>query len=505
MLKRFLVLVVVLSGILLLGSGIDNSLLMPKYKPDSEVVMEARADGASESPDWVKSLIWVEIRVDSVIPGGTIKDLVPVLDHLAEMGVNGLWVSPPLAGGNGYGNFGIHTFSSRLLGEKDRERQWQVLKDFVDEAHQRNIRVFFDFINWGVTKHEGGSPLHREKPEWFGEYFPRYSGWLFNWDNPELNEWYSEQLVEWAMRTGMDGFRCDCAPFYSGYSPFEVAKKKLFQAGRKVIFISEHGSSRKNVFDFDQVAFCYKDEKNRQRVRWTNDLYLTENMVDMVKNGTELRMRDDFEHAPGRERFYTFMLSCHDSRKYVVNGSLITMGYQAIFSPFLPLWYIGEEWNNPYAFYVDYFYQRDKHVAPESWRIYYNKIDWNVLEDNRAFYEQVKLMIRIRRSYPDIFEYFPDDHTQTNICKVRTNRSDLIQAYARFRNGRAILVIPNNGSEATEFKVELPFQEAGLKANAKYMVKDLLGDKEIATGIIKSFKCVIPANGLEVYLLVSVE
>ena len=90
--------------------------------------MERRADGASESPDWVKSLILAEVRIDSATRKGTVRDLVPVLDHLAETGVNGIWLTPPLNGGNGYGNFGIHTISPRLTGEKMRERQWEVLK-----------------------------------------------------------------------------------------------------------------------------------------------------------------------------------------------------------------------------------------------------------------------------------------------------------------------------------------------------------------------------------------
>ena len=33
-----------------------------------------------------------------------------------NMGVNGLWLTPPVNGGNGYGNFGIHTISARLTG-----------------------------------------------------------------------------------------------------------------------------------------------------------------------------------------------------------------------------------------------------------------------------------------------------------------------------------------------------------------------------------------------------
>lgn len=489
-------------GFFLHGAGIDNSSLLPAYKPDSEVRMERRADGTSESPDWVKSLILMEVCIDSATQKGTVKDLVPVLDHLAETGVNGIWLTPPLNGGNGYGNFGIHTISPLLTGEKTRERQWEVLKNFVDEAHKRNIRVFFDVVNWGVTKHEGGSPLRKEKPEWFSEYYPRYSGWLFDWKNKELNEWYSACLVEWILKTGVDGFRCDCAPFYCGYEPFRAAKEQLRKMGRKILLIAEHGSSRKNVFDFDQVSFCYKNEKGNQRVRWVTDLYLKRNIVDMIRSGEELRMRDAYDREPGKERFYTLMLSCHDSPHYIVNGSPIAIGYQAIFAPFIPLWYIGEEWNNPSRFFVDYYWKRDKHPIPQKWNLYRNRIDWNAKGENREFFELVKKMIRIRRQNPAIFEYFPDNHRESNICKVTTDQSGLLQAYARFRNGTAVLIVPNNAKESRRFRITIPCKAAQLDSRKAYVVTDLLAEKKLAEGKLSSFEAVIPAGALGVFQLI---
>ena len=483
------------------GAAIDNSSLIPKIKPDSEVRMEKSADGKTEIPDWVKSLIIVEVRIDSASSDGTVKGLTGTLDHLAELGVNGIWLTPPINGGNGYGNFGVHTISARLTGETEPVRQWQALRNFVEEAHKRNIRVFFDVVNWGATKHEGGSKLLKEKPEWFGEYFAPYAGWLYNWKNPELNEWFSSRLVEWFLMTGIDGFRCDCAPQYSGVGPFETAKKRMRDFGRKVIFIAEGSSSRKNVFDFDQVTFCYQDEKGRTRWRWIGDLYLQKNIVDLIRSGEDLRASDDMEQEPGRQRFYSYMLSCHDSERYAVNGDPVAIGYQAIFAPFLPLWYIGEEWNNPYRFFVDFYYKRDKLRTPEKWRLYANEIDRTALEKNRDFFELVKKMIRIRRSYPEIFEYFPDDHRNSDICKVATDRPGLLQAYARFRNGRAVLVVPNNGSTPERLRITIPYREAGLDVKGRYEITDLLAGKKLTQGAPAAFEADIPAGMLGVYLI----
>ena len=69
------------------------------------------------------------------------------------------------------------------------------------------------------------------------------------------------------------------------------------------------------------------------------------------------------------------------------------MNNAALMPPLLPKWYLGEEWNNPY-------------VSPEGW-LYANAVDWDALERNRSCYEEVKRMIRIRRTFPALFEYFP--------------------------------------------------------------------------------------------------
>ena len=492
--NRYISTLVLCTAALFCNAGLDNSSLIPPFKTDAQVGMEKTADGKSESPDWVKGLIMTTARVDAVSTDQTLKGMEPYLDHLAEMGVNGLWVTPPLNGGNGYGNFGIHTMNPLLLGEKDPVKQWQILKNFVDAAHKRNIRVFFDIVTWGVTKHEGGAPIFKEKPEWFSQISARYAGWYFNWDNAELNEWFASRLIEWALLTGADGFRCDCSPFHAEYGAYRTAKKRLRDMGRKIILISEFGCARRNVFDFDQVSMM----KDFRTPRWQGVTFLEKNIVDEVKNGGELIVRDDETALRGRKRFYTFMLSCHDSQEYTAKGSPIVFGYQTIFSPFIPLWYVGEEWNNPKAHFIDYYVKRDK-IKRKSWRLYNNFVDWKARDKNRAFFEQVKKMIRIRRERPEIFEFFPDNNTQTNICAVKTQPATKLQSYARYRNGKAVIIVPNYSSELLKTTVSIPFAEGGLKKDREYTVTDLLSDKQISSGKNPDFSITLNPGELGVF------
>ena len=57
---------------------INNAVLIPKYKPDAEVKMEGM------SPDWVKTLIMAQFRIETATPEGMFASATKVLDHYAE-------------------------------------------------------------------------------------------------------------------------------------------------------------------------------------------------------------------------------------------------------------------------------------------------------------------------------------------------------------------------------------------------------------------------------------
>ncbi len=460
--------------------SVDNAALIPKILDDAQVALEPSEGGATQSPAWLKSLMIVEVCVETASTDGTLDGMGATLDHLAEMGVNGLWLTPINAGRH-YGNYGPHTLNETLTGESDGDKGWAKVAAFVAEAHKRNIRVFFDVVTWGLHK---DAPLHNEKPEWFKELHPKYRGWILNWENAELNEWYAARLVDFIMKTGADGFRCDCAPNYAGYEVYRVARERLLKLGRKVAMISEHGSARKGVFDFDQLAFT--DEGETWKV---GDVFLRKNIVDVVKSGKGLGMRDA-KGVEGAKRLYAFCLSCHDDKSYNVKGSPIIIGYQALFSPFIPIWYLGEEWRNV-------------HTSPPHW-LYATRIDWSGLERERELYETIKKMIRVRRQFPEIFECFPENHRNSNIRKASVGRPDCLQPYVRYKDGKAIAIVANNGWGDDVFDLSVPFDELGFDAKREYVATDLMRGRELARGTsaeLKSFKVGIPKGRLGVILL----
>lgn len=119
---------------------INNASLMPEYRPDAEVKIEGM------SPDWVKTLVMAQFRIETATPEGTFAAATRVLDHYAGMGVNGLWINPvyerdpntKTIGFNGYGNYGPHNIEPALTEATDIDGSFAAVRTFVDQAHRRN-------------------------------------------------------------------------------------------------------------------------------------------------------------------------------------------------------------------------------------------------------------------------------------------------------------------------------------------------------------------------------
>jgi 1,4-alpha-glucan branching enzyme len=429
---------------------------MPKWVPDSEVTVDENG-----TPNWVDDLIMVEMRVLTATSEGTLKSATKVLDHYQEMGVNGIWLSPINDPGpvednpykNTYLNLGIHTIDPNITGEDDYNKGRQVLKDFIDEAHKRNIRIFLDVISWGTSKN---SPIYAEHPDWYTSKTV-WGGYEFDWNNAQFVEWYKTEIVKLAVETGCDGFRYDSEPSYAGYEIHNEIRETLLSKGRKLCMMSEHAKYNVGTYDFQQSAIYNTDSYN------TLPLINNTNIVDVIKNG-EL-------YNDSLDRHYQFCVSNHDFDNPGVNNNKLALGYQAIFAPFIPLWYIGDEWNNPH-----------QSLNPTDTAMFFNKIDWEEFEktENQKFFEDIKAMIRIRRQNPEIFANFTDSIINANICKVNASGGGL-QAYARYNDDTAFVIIPNNNADGN-ITVDLLPEDFDMSKDGSFVVTDAYTNQVIATG-----------------------
>ena len=478
-------------------NGTDNSGLL-SYKTGKDVkLIPSYSDGILLTPDWVDSLVMVELRPDKASIGGTLPECKELVDFYASVGVNGIWL-PPIydigENGTGYSNYGPHTLEPAITGTDDYTEGWKRVKDFIDYAHSKGIYVFLDMVTWGVVF---DSPLITEHPDWFdGE---AWGNAAYNWENEELRNWFVNVAVENILKTGADGYRCDCEPNYTGYDIYREIRQTLKEKGKDIVIIGEDTNTRKGVYDFEQdgvldYSVMSRSELYDNPVNFFGDGYI--NIVDSVKKGKGIGYYGWQDNATkrGNSKYYINCITNHDYKRRDVCGSEINIGYSAILAPYIPLWYMGDEFNVTDTGGLQDLY------------IYINSIDYSQAKDadNALFLESVKKMINIRRTYSDIFEYFPTNHRNGNICKVETDGLGTLQAYARYADNKAVLVIPNNDENSTGGTVKIPFTDCKINGYKSYKITDLTTGKILIEGSKKDvaeFSTYIENSRIGIYLV----
>ena len=472
---------------------IDNSDVTPKYVEDDLVELEDSGDGLF-SPDWVKHLIIAELHIGHATPEGTFDAAIELLDHYQEAGVNGVWLCPIYDDNDdsNYGNFGIHTIRKDFTGCDNYEDGFAVFKNFVDEAHKRNIRVFLDSVLWGC---DWEAPMYNEGGEdfpadWFaGENY--WGGWSYNWDNPDFYEYFVSTSVWWTTEMGIDGFRCDLEPGVTGYNMWKEVRTRALEAGEKIAIFSETTNERMNgCYDFDEHS---AGNDSWQMYELFTELY---DMMEYVKEGEGIST--GYYQSTGESgyaRFYSYLMSCHDTERYGAQGSVAMAAYQALFSPFIPIFFMGEEvaLDGPPAaksnLYATIRYDHKK-----------------ALEDpeKREFFENFKYMIRLRRTYADLLTDFPNFIRDTKIEEVETVGLETVQGYIRYNDDYGIIVVPNNNQHMDDpFICRIPYAEMGWE-NATYELTDLWTNEVIATGshrTLYDFEADIPYDFAGIYLI----
>jgi maltose alpha-D-glucosyltransferase/alpha-amylase len=205
-----------------------------------------------QKPEWYKDAIVYSLYVD--LFNKTFDGLREKLDYIQNLGVNCLWLLPILDSPMRDTGFDIRQYDKvrdELLGlpanATDEEKQ-EAFRDFLDEAHKRNIKVIFDIAMnhtsdqhpWFLESRKGIENPYRDFYIWNKDtnrytatrllfkgmedsnwekdgdcyFFHRFFNFQpdLNYRNPQVLTEMSKNLLFW-LSQGVDGFRADAIPY----------------------------------------------------------------------------------------------------------------------------------------------------------------------------------------------------------------------------------------------------------------------------------------------------
>jgi cyclomaltodextrinase len=176
-------------------------------------------DLMSEHPSWIdRSIVYAPVHQ---IWGGGAKSVERRLPYLKQLGVDALWLWPPV--------------TKRALGEQyaivdyfTLDEEWGTPEEFrslVDRAHELGLRVMLDFVpNHSSIEHRYYRAAERDGPgSHYWDFYDRkpngefthYFDWEhlpnLNYDNPQVRRMMTEAFSYWIRRYDVDGFRVDAA------------------------------------------------------------------------------------------------------------------------------------------------------------------------------------------------------------------------------------------------------------------------------------------------------
>ncbi len=205
----------------------------------------------TDTHDWYKDAVFYELQVKSFFDAngdgiGDFRGLIEKLDYLQELGVDCIWVTPfypsPLKD-DGYDiadYYGVHTDYGTI----------HDVKQFIKEAHRRNMKVMTDFVMnhtsdqhpwFQAARSDPKSPyrnyyvwsdtdqkyqdariifIDTERSNWTwdpvaGQYFwHRFFSHQpdLNFENPKVRK-AMLKIVRFWLDMGIDGFRADAVPY----------------------------------------------------------------------------------------------------------------------------------------------------------------------------------------------------------------------------------------------------------------------------------------------------
>lgn len=180
----------------------------------------------------------------------------------------------------------------------------------------------------------------------------------------------------------------------------------------------------------------------------------------------------------------SIQLSCHDNgwagfsldkNPFVAQGSRSLFGYSFLFSPMIPIFFSGEEFNATFhalpQLSPDLY--GGKNAGNGRW-LYGAQLDWSELQQpaHQEMFRDVKRMIAIRRQYADILAMSPGGK-EPKLCAAGYRADfDVPVPYIRW-NDRNMILIAGNRNQDRDAEISVRIPSRLLQMSETYSVEDL--------------------------------
>jgi hypothetical protein len=544
---------------------------------------------AQDAPEWAKDLIIYEVATRGFTSpdgpeSGTFRSAQTKLPYLQKLGITGIWLT-----GTNLGDpkhfYNIWTQYACI----DPSKLDPVLgtsedfKAFIDEAHQRGIKIFMDVITHGVMSN---SPLIKEHPEWF-----RGGSWGmtdFDWygNHKDLDEWWVKTFTDWVTDYGVDGYRLDVGIYRPDL--WKRIRQNVAGAGHPIVIFNETWTYSEGAGDFlqrmatlsnqrkgpDMNVLLHRDVAKHYRqfdyfrivevsIRYTDEStdhgyldvkpFLDAAIYGYYDSGPKGALKLTLLNSPAQPAFekqepqrlriegvnpgkvirqvsirplgwtlrynygvqgsllagftgsdryemeitpfvpdrllYSTQLSSHDDgwegsppdkNPYVAEGSRSMFGYSFLFTPSIPLFMSGEEFD---ADYVSLPSQ-----TPDLWGkgehgkgrwLYASMIDWEQLKQpsKRDMLDDVTRMIAIRKADADLFRPLTSDRKPplkaVPLQAAGINSDSIPVPYMLYGDRKAIIICGNTTDRTVKGILNISLAGTPLENAAQLQITDL--------------------------------
>ncbi|WP_082676779.1 alpha-amylase family glycosyl hydrolase [Shouchella shacheensis] len=331
--------------------------------------------------------------------GGDLAGVQEKLDYVEDLGVNTIYLSPVFDGPYSHG---YHPADFKSVDERFGDPE--LLKEVIDEAHERGMKVIYDFVpNHTSDQHpffqdalENGKDSDYYNWYTFTDWPDRYETFYgidelpqFNNDNMDARNYMIEEVVPyWLDELDFDGFRLDYAkgPSYSFWVDFRHAVK---QADPDTYIFGEIWDNREKINSYagqldGALDFVLHDTMKNVFAHGGSMQELSETVEQNVKTYPE-------------EYIMTSFLDNHDVPRFLfeagddVNKLKLASATQFAL-PGSPIIYYGTE--------VGMSQSRD-HNEYQDWsdRWYREMMPWEEEEQNQELLSHYKEIIKLREDH----------------------------------------------------------------------------------------------------------